>query len=145
MLLESRHPPQEGDDSTNPLRAAEKRVRGFLCGTTNPLLAQNSRLAEVIVSTLPFPSETSGISSSTMKLGDFEIPSDGGVDSNGEGDTEGTESSSRGTQFGNRSSGVLSRLLVGPIVYKCFKYFIESPGNRDSSLSTIHNTWKSTT
>lgn len=30
------------------------RVRGFLAGTTNPLLSQNARLAEVLVKTLPF-------------------------------------------------------------------------------------------
>ncbi|KAL5109830.1 hypothetical protein TcWFU_001596 [Taenia crassiceps] len=104
MLLEHRHSP--GDVSKNPLEIGGRRVRGFLCGTTNPLLSQNTRLAEVIVNTLPFPSENG---TSTL-----ETPSEGHLEAVGDSESEGGEAASRPPSDAHsnvRTGGVFFRLL----------------------------------
>ncbi|KAL5968290.1 hypothetical protein TSMEX_004011 [Taenia solium] len=107
MLLEHRHSP-EGDVSVNPLEMGGRRVRGFLCGTTNPLLSQNTRLAEVIVNTLPFPSENIGTST-------LEAPTEGHLEAVGDAESEVGEATSRlplsDPHFNARTGGVFSRLL----------------------------------
>ncbi|VDK20666.1 unnamed protein product [Taenia asiatica] len=107
MLLEHRHSP-EGDASVNPLEIGGRRVRGFLCGTTNPLLSQNTRLAEVIVNTLPFPSENVGTST-------LEAPTEGHLEAVGDAESEIGEATSRPPLFDPHSNarigGVFSRLL----------------------------------
>lgn len=120
MLLEFRLPPK-GDTTPDPLAIGGRRVRGFLCGTTNPLLSQNTRLAEAIVHTLPFPStEASKVSGG----GDL-APQVEGQNLEASGDLE-IESTDPGQRVGfpsdshssNRTGGVLSRLLVsraGPL------------------------------
>ncbi|VDM30200.1 unnamed protein product [Hydatigera taeniaeformis] len=106
MLLEHRHPP--GDVAANALEIGGRRVRGFLCGTTNPLLSQNTRLAEVIVNTLPFPSETVGTSTP-------EATSEVHLESSGDTELEVSEPTSRPSlsdaHSNVRTSGVFSRLL----------------------------------
>lgn len=108
MLLEHRHSP-EGGFSANPLEIGGRRVRGFLCGTTNPLLSQNTRLAEVIVNTLPFPSEN--VATSTL-----EAPSEGHLEAVGDAELESGEATSRppssDAHSNVRTGGVFSRLLV---------------------------------
>lgn len=107
MLLEHRHQP-EGDVSTSPLEMGGRRVRGFLCGTTNPLLSQNTRLAEVIVNTLPFPSENVGTPTS-------EPPAEGHLEAVRDTELEGGEATSRpalpDAHSNVRTGGVFSRLL----------------------------------
>nr|CDS33639.1 late secretory pathway protein avl9 [Hymenolepis microstoma] len=113
MLLEFRRPP-EGDITPDPLAIGGRRVRGFLCGTTNPLLSQNTRLAEAIVHTLPFPStEASGVAGG----GDFALQMDGqSLESSGDLEMGSTDSGQRlgfssDSHSTNRTGGVLSRLL----------------------------------
>ncbi|VDO01869.1 unnamed protein product [Rodentolepis nana] len=114
ILLELRRP-SEGDITPDPLAIYSRRVRGFLCGTTNPLLSQNTRLAEVIVHTLPFPSTEA---SKVMGGGDFAQQADGqSVDSSGDLEAESTDSGQRlgmssDSHSSNRTGGVLSRLLA---------------------------------
>ena len=128
MLLANRNPPST-DIALSPLATGEKRVRGFLCGTTNPLLAQNTRLAEVIVSTLPFPS--------VEKSAEVEAPAEGAVDSYTEGDVELVEPPPR------RSNGVLSRLLVSATWRSPQLFLLESPWNPNSSVSALTRDGKS--
>ncbi|KAM7537662.1 hypothetical protein Aperf_G00000059999 [Anoplocephala perfoliata] len=98
MLLEFPRPP-EGDIAPDPLAFGGYRVRGFLCGTTNPLLCQNTRLAEVIVNTLPFPSEISG----------REASLDGNLEIAGDSEMQ-FDLNQKGPSL-NKSGGVFSRLL----------------------------------
>ncbi|VUZ53879.1 unnamed protein product [Hymenolepis diminuta] len=113
MLLEFR-PPSKGDTTPDPLAIGGRRVRGFLCGTTNPLLSQNTRLAEAIVHTLPFPStEASKVSGG----GDLAPQMEGqNLEASGDLEVESTDSGQRvgfpsDPHSSNRTGGVLSRLL----------------------------------
>lgn len=130
MLLEFRRQP-EGDIAPDPLALGGRRVRGFLCGTTNPLLSQNTRLAEVIVNTLPFPSEISG----------RDIPVEGNLEIAGDSEMESSDPSQKGPSL-NKPGGVFSRLLVSEsfilshlalsrTIKNHYRLFLES--------STIHN------
>ncbi|VDD82982.1 unnamed protein product [Mesocestoides corti] len=106
MLLESR---KVGTDelATNTL-AAGRRVRGFLCGTTNPLLSQNTRLAEVIVQTLPLPAASGHVIGRVPGGGDVENE----APSEATGDPDAVEAAEDAKpSMTNRSSGVLSKLM----------------------------------
>lgn len=121
MLLERPEATPRPAASFHPSPPPGLRVRGFLCGTTNPLLSQNTRLAEVIVQTLPSPEAFYGADAGG-RLGAYdgrqylamgEIASEKDCSSSGSpADSGEPKSIEMGSRAVSRHGGVISKLLV---------------------------------